>query len=303
MTIWPASAVGSVQSKIPIYYLAHIGPGEDESSGHMKGADIEILQLPDNVIVSSTSVDQHGPASSGLSNLGMCMALQGISESHSADPSGRCLLITAFESGHLFLLSRGQVLARLDNALGEAVPIMSLAVLSHPEIKSTCLIALGGPSPEVSSQPARTLAFVNLSWDTDDRHKVNLIPIRDKLPVRSCGVSSMMWRSDARILAIGQWDGDIRLIETKHTRNWRVHQLGWLASLGAIDSGELLGEWAATTVREPHGPIIDQQSTTVRALLFTPESHWLISSAPASAGAVGSLLLWDVYRTKDDVNP
>lgn len=303
MSVWPTSPVSADQSKTDHFYLAHIGPGEDESGGHVKGADIEILQLPDNVIVSSIAMETHESTSSGLSNLGMCMALHGISDAGRTDRADRCLLIAAFECGHVFLFSRGEILARLNSALGEAIPIMSLAVLSHTELNSTYLIALGGPDPMVSPQPGRTLTFVSLLWDARDDGKVKLIPVRDKLPVRSSGVSSLVWRPDNRILAIGQWDGDIRLVESRYMKNWRVFHLGWLASLGAIDSGELLGDWAATTVKEPHGPIIDQQSTTVRAMLFTPESHWLISAAPASAGAVGSLLVWDVYRTKDDVTP
>ncbi|VDP86488.1 unnamed protein product [Echinostoma caproni] len=301
MSLWPAFSANLDPSRVSdYYYLAHISPNEDQSSGRVKGTDVEVIRLPDNVIVANTAMDSKGSTIAGLSNLGMCMALQGIPEVDGTPP-GRCLLIAAFESGDMFLLARGKILARLKNALGEAVPIMSLAVLPVPysNSKTPCMIALGGPSQETSTHTsARPLGFFSLLWgNSEDENDVKFISLRDKLPVRSCGTSSLLWRPDHRILAVGQWDGEIRLVETRYTDRWRVYHLGWLASLGAIDSGELLGDWAATTIQQPHGPIIDQQSTTVRALLFTHESHWLISAAPASAGAVGSLLVWDVYRT------
>ncbi|GAA36109.2 hypothetical protein CLF_101559 [Clonorchis sinensis] len=305
MSFWPSvTPTGDLDPSIA-YYLAHVPRGgeEEDNSTRESGYTVEVVELPKNVIVVHTEAGDVGSATVGSSSSGMCMALQGIPRHPNAKWNQSCLVLVANEAGQLLLFGDGVVLARLNNCLGTGIPIMAMSLQPIPAIlekedKLKLLMALGGPSGGSADEPSQVdLLFVQLVSDETDRDNPVLRPISNQIPGANVGVSSLSWRQDGRLVAVGQWDGRIRLVERCVKQKPTVRCLGWLTSLGGLDEGELLGDWAATTVTKPHGPMIDQKSTTIRSCFFTPGSDWLVSAAPANAGAAGSILVWDVYRT------
>ncbi|KAF5400696.1 NF-kappa-B inhibitor-interacting Ras protein 1 [Paragonimus heterotremus] len=304
ISFWPAvcnlSANGFQSDEV--YYLAHIPIDDNTPDSGNKTCAIEVIQFPDNVIVCHSGSLGSDDIIKGLSQMGMCMALQGVSQD-TATPfcTSRCLYLAAYEAGHLLLFGDGLVLVRLDSCLGTAVPIMSIGL--QPALCGTAgrLILVGGPiedNVDSSNPPRPELGVIRLESSCTIGEPVRLTKISTKLTPAVSGIACVAWRADGRIVALGQWDGRLRLIESRRNiHSPKLRCLGWLTSLGGLGESELLGDWAATTVTQPHGPIVDQRSTTIRSCVFTPNSNWLISAAPANAGAVGSLLVWDVYRT------
>ncbi|CAH8583559.1 unnamed protein product [Schistosoma mattheei] len=161
-------------------------------------------------------------------------------------------------------------------------------------------VVLGGPSVDscdTDTSVDGNIAFVQLEFDSQMSNYFKLSKIHKSLNNCITGISCFAWRDDGRLLAVGQWDGKIRLIDV-HLKNnlLKIKSLGYLSSLGSLNEGSLIGEWSSTTLTQPHGPNIDQQSRLIRSCTFTKQSHFLITSVPANGGALGSLLVWDIYR-------
>lgn len=109
------------------------------------------------------------------------------------------------------------------------------------------------------------------------------------------GVSSLVWRHDNRLLVAGLWNGDLRCSAV--TPQGRMRCLGNLRSPGAvIGGGSLMGDWCSVALEMTAVSGQQDQSLSVRACVFLPMSKWLVSTAPASAGGLGTLNVWDVYR-------
>ncbi|CAH8584297.1 unnamed protein product [Dicrocoelium dendriticum] len=293
MDLWSES---SNSSSDLVHYLAHISDNDDSSD---RTNSIEVIQLPQNLIIFNSCCVQPDEGITGLSKTGMCMALRGIVRPDSPTTGPRCVFIAAYEAGHILLFGDGHVISRIDNCLGTAVPVMCLGM--QPIIPGQCkrLVVVGGPSTEhsVTNTSATNVTLLHLVFNESVTGCWQLNKTNSQLQTTTCGISSVAWRPDGRIVAIGQWNGHLQLAEFTGGSRLALRNLGWLTSLGGLGEGELLGDWAATSVTKPHGPQVDQKSTSIRCCVFTTHSHWLISAAPANAGALGSLLVWDVYRT------
>ncbi|CAH8820766.1 unnamed protein product, partial [Trichobilharzia szidati] len=312
-TFWP----GSINcAKTDLYFLAHVCQDEieGESAEAVRQPIIEVIQLPQFTFICHQSIDAIRIACKNISNLGMCMALQGV-EKHSSSSTERihCLLLAGFESGHLVLLGDGSVLSVIGDLLGQSIPIMTFSLRPVVVVQRsgqetadlqqmTRLIVLGGPSVDTCdtncSPISGSIAFVQLEYNSQLDNPYTLSKLRKTLDNSIIGVSCFAWRRDGRLLAIGQWDGQIRLaeIQSKSDR-FKIKSLGYLTSIGGLNEGSLIGDWSSTTLTKPHGPNIDQQSKLIRSCTFTRVSNYLITSVPANGGAIGSLLVWDVYRT------
>ncbi|CAL8103616.1 unnamed protein product [Calicophoron daubneyi] len=298
MCFWSSAANSSADLQPgPDYYLAHVRSSEGATE-----ADniVEVIKFPDNVIVADTSMLKSEETFAGFSKLGMCMALQGVPVPRSSqeDRLPQCIVVVGYESGDVVVYGDGVVIARLEHVLGQGIPVLTLSLQPHsPGVTDEFggILAIGGPS--IMGTPAKTdLTFASLICSV--KLGACSLSCLTRIPVsENCGISSFAWRSDGKILAVGQWNGEIRLFEAVWQKTKaKLRPFGCLTSLGGLNEGGLLGEWASTTVSKPHGPTVDQQSTSIRACLFTPVSNWLITAAPANAGAVGSILVWDVYR-------
>ncbi|CAH8543799.1 unnamed protein product [Schistosoma turkestanicum] len=309
-----------------IYFLAHLCQEEkdnddnnnnDCSTSNNKEPFIEIIQLPQFVFICQQPIHTIQSTCQNVTNLGMCMTLKGIENTY---PTNRIhsLLLAGFESGHLILLgNNGRVLSVLSYPLGQSIPIMTLSIqpvfkqqLCQPstnpmQITDVKLIALGGPSVDTCDTDTSidgSIAFVQLEFNAQLPNLFKLSKIHQSLDNNNnnndlTGISCLQWRDDGRLLAIGQWDGRIRLMNVQLKNNrFKLKSLGYLTSLGSLNEGSLIGEWSSTTLTQPHGPNIDQQSRLIRSCTFTKQFNFLITSVPANVGALGSLLVWDVYR-------
>ncbi|XP_018653241.1 hypothetical protein Smp_059680 [Schistosoma mansoni] len=240
----------------------------------------------------------------------MCMSLRGIEKTYPINQI-HSILLAGFESGHLILLGDGRVLSVLNYPLGQSIPIMTLSIQpdfkqqlckeSTDRIKTNVkFVVLGGPSVDsCDTDPSvdGNIAFVQLEFDSQMSNYFKLSKIHKSLDNCTTGISCFTWRDDGRLLAVGQWDGQIHLIDVYFKNNQlKIKSLGYLPSLGSLNEGSLIGEWSSTTLTKPHGPNIDQQSRIIRSCTFTKQSHFLITSVPANGGALGSLLIWDIYR-------
>ncbi|TNN14776.1 hypothetical protein EWB00_001937 [Schistosoma japonicum] len=307
----------ALSNSTDVYFLAHLcqEDKDDSSETNIKEPTIEIIQLPQFTFICHQSIVNIQASCKNVTNLGMCMTLQGIEKTVFQVNQIHCLLLAGFESGHLILLGDGKVLSVLESPLGQSIPIMTLSV--QPALnKHICeeensnlmedvrFIVLGGPSVDsCDTDPLSfdgNIALIQLELFTSHvSNQCNLSKIRCK-SIENCnaGISCLAWRNNGRLLAVGQWDGQIRLIQVVQSKSKRLKlkSLGFLTSIGGLNEGSLIGEWGSTTLTQPHGPNIDQQSKQIRSCTFTKQSNFLITSVPASAGALGSLLVWDVYR-------
>ncbi|CAH8606170.1 unnamed protein product [Schistosoma guineensis] len=299
-----------------VYFLAHLCQEETDdddnnnSSTSNKEPSIEIIQLPQFVFICQQSVNSIQTSCQNVTNLGMCMTLKGIEKTYPINQI-HSILLAGFESGHLILLGDGRVLSVLNYPLGRSIPIMTLSI--QPVFKQQLckestnrmetnvkFVVLGGPSVDscdTDTSVDGNIAFVQLEFDSQMSNYFKLSKIHKSLNDCITGISCFAWRDDGRLLAVGQWDGKIRLIDVHFKNNLlKIKSLGYLSSLGSLNEGSLIGEWSSTTLTQPHGPNIDQQSRLIRSCTFTKQSHFLITSVPANGGALGSLLVWDIYR-------
>lgn len=299
-----------------VYFLAHLCQEETDddennnSSTSNKEPSIEIIQLPQFVFICQQSINSIQTSCQNVTNLGMCMTLKGIEKTYPINQI-HSILLAGFESGHLILLGDGRVLSVLNYPLGQSIPIMTLSI--QPVFKQQLckesanrmetnveFVVLGGPSVDSCDTEISVdgnIAFVQLEFDSQMSNYFKLSKIHKSLNNCITGISCFAWRDDGRLLAVGQWDGKIRLIDVHFKNNLlKIKSLGYLSSLGSLNEGSLIGEWSSTTLTQPHGPNIDQQSRLIRSCTFTEQSHFLITSVPANGGALGSLLVWDIYR-------
>ncbi|CAH8594876.1 unnamed protein product [Schistosoma intercalatum] len=299
-----------------VYFLAHLCQEETDdddnnnSSTSNKEPSIEIIQLPQFIFICQQSINSIQTSCQNVTNLGMCMTLKGIEKTYPINQI-HSILLAGFESGHLILLGDGRVLSVLNYPLGQTIPIMTLSI--QPVFKQQLckesanrmetnvkFVVLGGPSVDsfdTDTSVDGNIAFVQLEFDSQMTNYFKLSKIHKSLNNCITGISCFAWRDDGRLLAVGQWDGKIRLIDVHFKNNLlKIKCLGYLSSLGSLNEGSLIGEWSSTTLTQPHGPNIDQQSRLIRSCTFTKQSHFLITSVPANGGALGSLLVWDIYR-------
>ncbi|CAI2732336.1 unnamed protein product [Schistosoma spindalis] len=305
----------NINSSADVYFLAHLCQEEtnddnNSSSTSNKEPSIEIIQLPQFVFICQQSINSIQTSCQNVTNLGMCMTLKGIEKTFSINQI-HSILLAGFESGHLILLGDGRILSVLNYPLGQSIPIMTLSI--QPVFRQQLctestngmetnvkFVVLGGPSVDscdTDTSVNGNIAFVQLEFDSQMSNYFKLSKIDKSLDNCITGISCFAWRDDGRLLAVGQWDGKIRLIDVYFKNNLlKIKSLGYLPSLGSLNEGSLIGEWSSTTLTQPHGPNIDQQSRLIRSCTFTKHSHFLITSVPANGGALGSLLVWDIYR-------
>lgn len=297
--------------------MAHLTEGS--SFGPTKIADtingpvIEIIQLPQSVIVNINEIRSLENSKLIQSNLGMCMTLLGIPAPQTNSniiQLNKCILLAGFESGHVILLIDGQLIQVIDHCLGQFRPVISsgLRPLAKNRPDLNMLIVLGGPDVDdehnlASTTKTSSLSFIQLNFSHGFvLEKINQISCLDQF---QSGVSSFNWRLDGKLLAIGQWNGQISLVQTWEKSTslndsshhvYKFKYLGSLVSLGALNDGTLLGDWSSITISAPHGPNVDQKSRIIRSVIFDSMNNYLITSLPAIGGANGSLLIWDLYR-------
>ncbi|VDQ06552.1 unnamed protein product, partial [Trichobilharzia regenti] len=256
-TFWPASM--NCSATTDLYFLAHVCHDEieGESSEAARQPIIEVIQFPQFTFICHQSIDAIRIACKNISNLGMCMALQGV-EKHSSIERIHCLLLAGFESGHLVLLGDGLVLCVIDDLLGQSIPIMTFSL-----------------RPVVVQQSGKETTI------TTDLQKITRLIVLGGPSVDTCDTSSPV-------------SGSIAFVQLEYKPQLDNPYI----FIGGLNEGSLIGDWSSTTLTKPHGPNIDQQSKLIRSCTFTKTSNYLLTSVPANGGAIGSLLVWDVYRTE-----
>ncbi|KAL5107057.1 NF-kappa-B inhibitor-interacting Ras-like protein 2 [Taenia crassiceps] len=259
------------------HYLVYVGVDEEDTSA----VNLEAIRSLDSLTICSVDASQ-------ISRLGMCMALSGIT------CDGTCRFLGGFEAGCVVLFVEGRQVIRVSPLLPSDIrPITCLAVFTVDT--STALVAVGRSAVADGEEQLADFELLKLTSEGPSNF---LLERCTKQPPSSepHGTSSLTWRNDGRLLAAGQWNGDIRCFAVTHKGCARC--LGNLRSPGAVvGGGTLLGDWSSiSTDPSKLNPADRDQSLSIRGALFLP-SRWLITTAPASAGGLGILNVWDVYRS------
>ncbi|CAH8612138.1 unnamed protein product [Heterobilharzia americana] len=289
-SLWSAS----VNSQSGLHFLAHLceEEKEDDASKSVKELVIEVIQLPQFTFICHQSIDGLQRFCKNISNLGMCMALQGVEKSFTEEKA-HYLLLAGFESGHLILLGDGLVLTILDFPLGQSIPIMKVSIRPAAAVvlQQLCeektdlppsnirLVALGGPVVDTCDTKLSTdgsLAFIQLEFNVQLQNPYKLLKVKKIISDSNVGVSCFTWRDDGRLLAVGQWNGQIRLfqVQLKSSKLFKIKSLGYLTSVGGLNEGSLIGEWCATTLNNSSGSNMNQDDKLIRSCTFTKGSDF-----------------------------
>ncbi|CAH8583189.1 unnamed protein product [Heterobilharzia americana] len=262
-SLWSAS----VNSQSGLHFLAHLceEEKEDDASKSVKELVIEVIQLPQFTFICHQSIDGLQRFCKNISNL-----------------------VYSYHESFYSTCSSSSITAMCEEKTD----------LPPSNIR---LVALGGPVVDTCDTKLSTdgsLAFIQLEFNVQLQNPYKLLKVKKIISDSNVGVSCFTWRDDGRLLAVGQWNGQIRLfqVQLKSSKLFKIKSLGYLTSVGGLNEGSLIGEWCATTLNNSSGSNMNQDDKLIRSCTFTKGSDFLITSVPTNGGTLGSLLVWDVYR-------